>query len=137
MPKITITQNGEIIAHHTTGTPLSHYGQPVWIIEDDSPEPGHAVFEEAESGTKFEIEILGIVGGWLIIRQPATDQAPALLAGIIWSDGNYYGDLVQTRDGANFIENATLDDLAGGDYMIKNTIVGVFNEAAPLGSILI
>jgi hypothetical protein len=120
--KITITQKGKILAHHTTNTPLSHYGQLVWIIENENPEPGQATFEEAESGTQFEMDILGVIGGWLVVRQRAQKDIPPLLAGIIWSDGSYYGNLIVTREGGNCVEDATLEILNSGEYMVRGTI---------------
>ena len=42
MEPITITQGDQILAHHTTGTPMSHYGQPVWVVEESDPDPGRA-----------------------------------------------------------------------------------------------
>lgn len=137
MPNITIIQNKEIIAHHTTESHLSHYGQPVWIIKNENPDPGLAVFKELETDTLFDIEIVGVVGGWLVIKQPPTEDMPQLLAGIIWSDGGYYGDLIQTRDGNNFVSDAEIDALNSGNFMVKGTVaVDAFDEGSPLGSVL-
>lgn len=92
MEPITISRNGKILAHHTTASPMSHYGQAVWVVEVEDPEPGPAVWQQGEK--KLRLNILAVRGGWLIAKQP-----DGLLCGIIWSDGSYYGNLIETRDG--------------------------------------
>jgi hypothetical protein len=92
MTPITISRNGEVFAHHTTTNALSHYGQPVWIIEDNDPAPGPVIWQQGE--TQLKMTVLTVRGGWLCVRQPG-----GLLAGIIWSDGSYYANLIETRDG--------------------------------------
>jgi len=94
MNPITITQRDQVLAHHTTETPLSHYGQPVWIVEQDPPElPGRIHWRQVD-GPDLEVQALELRGGWLVCR-----QADGLLLGIIWSDGNYYADLLENRKG--------------------------------------
>lgn len=88
MAPIIIKRRGKILAHHTTETHLSHYGQPAWIVEVSDPKPGPAIWEQ--DGNKQEINILGVKSGWLIARQPG-----GLLVGIMWSDGNYYANLIE------------------------------------------
>ena len=92
MKPITISRNGETLAQHTTASPLSHYGQAVWVIEVENPEPGPAVWQQGEN--QFKLNVLAVRGGWLIAKQP-----DGLLCGIIWSDGSYYANLLETRDG--------------------------------------
>lgn len=89
---ITITKDDEIIAHHTTESVLSHYGQPVWVIEDEDPEPGPAIWKQGDN--EVSIEIIEVRAGWLIIRQPDD-----LLSGIIWSDGNYFANILEDETG--------------------------------------
>ena len=92
MGPITIRRKEKILAHHTTESYLSHYGQPVWTIEDEDPKPGRATWEQ--DGKEQEIDILGVKAGWLIVR-----QSDGYLAGIIWSDGGYFANLLEDSDG--------------------------------------
>ena len=85
--EIVIERDSEILAHHTTESCLSHYGQAVWIVEDDNPEPGAAIWRQGE--TAVPLDIIKTQGGWLICKQP-----DGLLCGIIWSDGSYHADLI-------------------------------------------
>ena len=87
MTPITIKRNSKILAHHTTESPLSHYGQSVWVVEDPDPTPGPITWQQGE--TKYTLDLLEIKGGWAIVRQP--DE---YLAAIIWSDGTYYADML-------------------------------------------
>ncbi|MFB3901920.1 MAG: hypothetical protein ACE15E_00565 [Acidobacteriota bacterium] len=92
-PSITITQNSQVIAHHTTDSPLSHYGQPVWVIEQDPDLPGEIHWSQ-KGGGECRLQALELRGGWLVCRQPG-----GFLVGIIWSDGTYYAELLEDRAG--------------------------------------
>ncbi len=119
---ITIEQNGEVIAHHTTESGLSHYGQPVWVVENDDPQPGPAVWRGGEM--EINMDILEIRGGWLVCRQP-----DGLLCGVIWSDGAYYSDVLVDESGD------PVRELKPG-VSVRNTIQFDSTDAADLGSIL-
>lgn len=130
MEPITIIQNEKIIAHHTTDSSMSSYGQAVWIIEVEDPEPGHALWRQGDQ--EVEIIIQGVVGGWLITTQP-----DGFLTGIIWSDGNYYADLVEDRESGNGGKGLSIEDLQSGKYRIRGSItVDAWDEKSPLGNIL-
>ena len=88
MEPITIERNGEVLAHHTTESCLSHYGQAVWIVEDEDPGPGPATWKQGEN--EQALDVIEVKGGWLIVR-----QADGYLSGIIWSDGNYYANILE------------------------------------------
>jgi hypothetical protein len=92
MEPIVIKQNGEILAHHTTESCLSHYGQPVWVVEDEDPKPGPATWSQGDNIQ--ELEILCVKAWWLIVRQP-----DGYLVGILWNDGDYYANLLETAGG--------------------------------------
>ena len=92
MEPVTISRNGEALAHHTTDSSLSHYGQAVWVVEDESPAPGPVLWQQGEK--MIRMTIIGVRGGWLVVRQPG-----GLLVGIIWSDGSYHANLIETSDG--------------------------------------
>jgi hypothetical protein len=87
MKAITISRGDQILAHHTTDSCLSHYGQAVWVVEVLQPSPGPAQWEQ--DGKKQTINIIDAREGWLVVR-----QAKDYLCGIIWSDGEYYGNLI-------------------------------------------
>ena len=89
---ITISRGEEIVAHHTTESCLSHYGQPVWVVEQEEVEPGPAIWRQGKR--TVDIDILCQRGGWLICRQP-----DGFLCGIIWSDGSYYAEVLVDQDG--------------------------------------
>ena len=130
MEPITISRDGEILAHHTTETPLSHYGTPVWVIEDEEPAPGPVMWTQGDN--HVTMGVLGTVGGWLVCRQPG-----GLLCGIIWSDGNYTADLIVTREGESPVRDASLEDLSSGDCMVRGAVpMSAWNEESPLGCIL-
>jgi hypothetical protein len=90
--KIILKRDDEILAHHTTESCLSSYGQIVWVIEDLHPDPGPVMWFQGDNIQ--HLEIVDLVGGWLVVRQDNK-----LLAGIIWSDGNYYADAIIDPDG--------------------------------------
>ena len=117
MEKIKIVKDGGILAHHTTETPLSHYWQAVWIVLDEDPSEGPAIFRQGDN--QLDIEILEVIGGWLVIRQPDKN-----LAGIIWSDGKYFADLLEDPDGNPVQELAD-------DSQVRNTM-----PMGKLGSVL-
>ena len=110
MGALHIERNGEILAHFTTESCLSHYGQPVWVVENESPEPGPAIFHN--EGKTSTLKILGVVGGWLVVKQEES------FAGVLWSDGSYYaGAITGPKD-----EDITLDDLQSGEYQVDGTL---------------
>jgi len=124
MDSITIKQGGEILAHHTTNTCLSHYGEPVWVVETDHPQPGPATWQQGDNVQ--HLDILSTKAGWLIVRQP--DGA---LVGILWSDGIYYADLlVSTTTGI------PCKTLRRNGYMVRNTIQCDPDDPNDIGSIL-
>ena len=84
---------GQVLAHHTTESCLSHYGQAVWVVEDPDPEPGKATWTDGKD--VHEIDILKTQGGWLLCT---IDDDPRII-GIIWSDGSYYAAYALTKDG--------------------------------------
>jgi hypothetical protein len=100
MEPITITRGDEILAHHTIESCLSHYGQPMWVVEDEDPEPGPALWQQGTN--QLPLEILGVHGGWLICRQPDD-----FLCGVIWSDGGYYAALIEDQNGQALTELIT------------------------------
>jgi len=55
--------------------------------------PGRIHWRQVD-GPDLEVQALELRGGWLVCR-----QADGLLLGIIWSDGNYYADLLENRKG--------------------------------------
>jgi len=126
-----ITRNDEILAHHTTESCMSRYGQEVWIVEDETPEPGPAIWHHEEK--QAELDVLGVLDGWLVVKQP-----DGYLAGIIWSDGGYYADVIVDADGKP-VAGISFDDLAaasaatpsGGCYQVNGTI-----QMGQLGSIV-
>ena len=97
MEPIVIRKGQDIIAHHTTESCMSHYGQPVWVVEDEDPEPGPALWQQGAN--QVSIEILEVRAGWLICRQP-----DRLLCGVIWSNGNYYAEVIEDQDGQALTE---------------------------------
>ncbi|MBT3368524.1 MAG: hypothetical protein HN416_15345 [Nitrospina sp.] len=80
-----------ILAHHTTESCLSRYGQPVWVVEDENPDPGTVIWRQGEN--EVPLNVIGVKGGWLIVRQP-----DGLLSGIIWSDGTYHANLLEDSE---------------------------------------
>jgi len=122
MEPIRILKNEKVLAEHTTASPMSHYGQPVWVVYNDDPEPGKALWVQGDN--KVVIEIVCTKGGWLIVRQP-----DGLLAGIIWSDGNYYANLLLDQ------QNQPCKDIKAGNH-IKGTIVMDPEDPDDIGAIL-
>ena len=92
MEPIQIERDGKVLAHHTTETFLSHYGQLVWTIEDASPEPAPVIWKQGHKA--IPLHVVELRGGWLVCRQP-----DGFLCGIIWTDGTYYADLVVDESG--------------------------------------
>ena len=124
MSKITIKRGQDILAHHTTESPLSHYGQPVWVVEDPDPAPGPITWQQGE--TKYTLDLLEVKGGWAIVRQP-----DGYLAGIIWSDGTYYADMIVDDKDWSLIE-----DLRPGVH-VRGTVVLDPDDPEDLGAILL
>ncbi len=129
MEPIKIERNGEILACHTTEHPTSHEGRLVWIIADEDPEPGPALWIQGD--VSFELEILGLVGGWLVCTRP---EGPVW--GIVWTDGEFYGDLIEDRETGSAAGDITLDDLRSGRYRVRGTVaVDGRNGDSPLGCV--
>lgn len=118
-----IEMEKEIIAHHTTQTYLSHYGQSVWVVENENPEPGPVVWRQGEM--TIPLDILETRGGWLICKQP-----DGLLCGIIWTDGSYYADLLVDAE-----DQPTMEMKPG--LHVRNTIHFDRDDQEDLGAILI
>lgn len=116
MNPITITRGEEILAHHTTDSPLSHYGQPVWVVEVDDPEPGLVTWSQ-EGEEVFELDILGVAHGWLLGRQPQNNA----VIGIIWSDGNYFADCLVDKNDRAICGKFNIDKIPVGAH-IRNTV---------------
>ena len=130
MESIEIIQN-EIIAHHTRNNPASSYGQEVWVVEVEEPELGPAIWRQ--NSQEVEIILHGVVGGWLVVTQP-----DGFLSAIIWSDGNYYANIIEDRRKGNGVKNKSLEELKSGEYQVRGAIaVDAWDEESPLGSILI
>ena len=115
MQPITITRDGQLLAHHTTEHSSSSYGQPVWSIVDNSPQPGYA--EWTQNKNRQSIQVLGVAGGWLVALQPDGEAV-----GIIWSDGNYHADVIVHKTSKLPPSDVSLDDLQSGDYQVRGTI---------------
>jgi len=128
MQAITIKKDGQIIAHHTTETSLSHYGQSVWVIEESEPGSGPALWSQGDNIQ--EIEIICKRGGWLIIC-----QSDKYLAGIIWSDGNYYADLLVNTKGYP-CRTLYKPTYKRDRQHIRNTIVFDHSDPDDFGSVL-
>ena len=125
MNPIKITRGEVVLARHTTQSSLSHYGQAAWVVEDPDPAPGPVVWQQGE--TKTRMTIIGLRGGWLCVRQPG-----GLLAGIIWSDGSYYANLIETRDG-----RPCKSLYKRGGQRVRGTLPGDPDDHHDLGAILI
>ena len=116
---VTITTpDGEILAHHTTEHPFSHYGTAVWCIEDKHPAPGPALITGAAMGQEIRLQLLGIVGGWAVLA----DEAGAAL-GVIWSDGSYEAGLIRERDTGEIAKGITLESALSGEYMVEGAVL--------------
>lgn len=128
MENIVITKDNKIIAHHTTDSPMSSYGQPVWVVENKDPGPGVATWKQGDN--QVTLNILGVIGGFLVASQP-----DGLLCGIIWSDGNYYANLIVVRDcDLPARKDVTIHELANGKFQVRGTVViGAFEDESPLG----
>jgi hypothetical protein len=127
MQPITISRQETILGHHTTDSPLSHYGQPVWLVEESEPSPGPAQW--AQGDHVQSLTVLGIVGGWLVAR-----QSDGLLIGILWSDGTYYAEVIEERRTRRPAKRATLNSLRHGRYCVRGTITAEFIDPhSPLG----
>ena len=120
--EIVIERDSEILAHHTTETNLSSYGQPVWVVENEDPDPGPATWRQGEN--TVNMDIIETRGGWLICRQP-----DGLLCGVIWSDGNYYADVLVDGDGR------PISELVLGCY-VRNTVQIDSDDPQDLGAII-
>lgn len=131
MEKIVIRRAEEILAHHTRHHPRSSYGQPIWVVERDEVEPGDIIWSQGDH--EQTLYALGVVGGWLVVRQPN-----GVLAGIIWSDGNYFaGNIVCRATGAP-ARSESLDHLESGRYQVESALVAddAFMPGSPLGCVM-
>ena len=126
MKGITIERNGEVLDHHTTESCLSHYGQPVWVIKVEDPEPGPVTWKQGEN--EQPLEILGVKGGWLIVK-----QSDGYLSGIIWSDGNYFANILENSKTGRPCKKLSHK----GGQRVKDTVQFDSNNPDDLGSILI
>ena len=122
MEGITITRDGELLAHHTTESSLSHYGQPVWVVELEDPDPGPATWKQGDQ--EIPLEVIEARGGWLVCRQPDN-----LLCGIIWTDGTYHADLLVD------LEENPVDELAAGVH-VRGTLHMDPEDPEDLGAIV-
>jgi len=130
MQPIAITRGKDILAHHTTDSPHSHYGQTVWQVEDSDPARGPAMWTQGEHVQP--LTILGVVGGWLIAR-----QRDGLLCGILWSDGSYYANVIEARRTQRPTKRATLATLRSARYQVRGTVAAAaFDADSPLGCLL-
>lgn len=91
MESIQIYTAEDILAHHTVNSTLSHYNQPVWVIEDEDPDPGRVTWKQGER--EVDLDILCVKSGWLIVKQP-----DGFLCGIIWSDGTYFSNVLENAE---------------------------------------
>ena len=85
MDKITLEQEGKILARLTTDAPMSSYDQPVWVVEEETPDYGEAVFIVHDDDEEIKIEILTIVRDWMVFT-----QSDGFIYGVIWSDGRFH-----------------------------------------------
>lgn len=130
MEKIVIRRAEEILAHHTRHHPTSSYGQPIWVVERDEVAPGDIIWSQGDN--EQTLYALGVVGGWLVVRQPN-----GLLAGIIWSDGHYFAGNIICRATGALVKNKPLDELESGRYQVESAIVAeAFTPGSPLGCIM-
>lgn len=124
MDGISIERGEEILAHHTTESSMSHYGQPVWVVEVEDPDPGPAIWRQWNQ--EGPLEVIEARGGWLICRLPPDPR----LWGLIWSDGEFYSDLVVDQDG-QFVES-----LNGTGLHIRGTVQFDPEDPEDLGAIV-
>lgn len=113
-----VTLTGEVLAHHTTDHPFSHYNHPVWSIEDQHPAPGPVLIINSGTGQEIPLQLLGIVGGWAVLA----DEAGAAL-GVIWSDGSYEAGLIRERDTGEIAKGITLESVLTGEYMVEGAVL--------------
>ena len=64
MERISITRNGEVLAHHTTDSPLSHFGQPVWVVEQEEVDPGKVQWCQGSQELTLNALARSAVGWW-------------------------------------------------------------------------
>jgi hypothetical protein len=93
------------------------------VVEDENPDPEPAIWQQGEN--VCPIEIIEARSGWLICRQP-----DSLLCGVIWSDGNYYADILV--DGADRPARALKQGLH-----VRNTVQFNRDDADDLGAIIV
>jgi len=123
-PIVIVTLDGTLLAHHTTEHPESSHNTPIWSIEE-TPEEGTEVFW-TQGANRQKLTVVGLVDGWLVVR-----QANGVLAGILWSGGSYRAGLIVDRETG---EPAPADaDLTSGKYTVRGT--APFLDSA-LGAIL-
>jgi len=117
MIPITINDSKGIAAHHTTETALSRYNQPVWVVER-SPESKTLTWRQGHDVQK--IKYLGLYAGWLI-----GNQSNGYTLAIIWSDGDYYADLLTIGDGGKFgepVKLKSLNEIDSATMTVRGTV---------------
>ncbi len=128
--EIRIKQGENILAEHNTDSPLSHYGQAVWIVQEENPDAGPAEITITPDGGEprtMPIEVIGVFDGWLVVR-----QQDGYLCGIIWSDGSYYAEVIE-QDGEP-VQDWEEDCFEQGGYTVRGTIAGF--ESSKLGAMM-
>jgi hypothetical protein len=90
--RITRLGTADLLAEQTTSHALSHYGSLIWSILDPEPCAGPAIWQQGAN--RQEVDVLELRDGWLIVRQQS-----GVLAGIVWSDGSYFADVLIDGNG--------------------------------------
>jgi len=113
--RIIIEKDGTILAQHTNESYLSHYDQPVWVIEEEEPDPGRVVWRQGKK--EQYLDFLGVVDGWFIAA-----QSDGNLVGIIWSDGSYYANLIVQAGTGQVADRTALDNIDDGTFQVIGTV---------------
>jgi hypothetical protein len=125
IPIVIVTGDGILLAHHTTEHPLSCYKTLIWSVEK-TPEQGTEILW-TRGGDSHMLTVVGLVGGWLVVR-----QANGVLAAILWIDGSYRAGLIVDRETG---EPAPADtDLTSGKCTVRGA--APFLDSAP-GALLL
>ena len=83
-------------------------------------------------GASLLLTCLGVVGGWLVVRQPN-----GILARVIWSDGEYRCDQIISRATQQPVKSATIEELRSGKYQVASAAaIEPWDQESPLGAIL-
>ena len=110
------TLEGDLLAFTTPDHPLSRYNYPVWSVQTENPPPGPVILTSPAPPLSLQLELLGIVDGWAILR----DEGGAAL-GVIWSDGDYAAGLIRRRETGEIALDVTLEAIATGEYQVEGT----------------